>query len=156
MKWQQGRDRIEDMLHGTPATLQRVQPSREHADRLIRQARAHLATAGKAAAEDPAGAYGLLYDAARKSLTAVLENQGLRPTARGGHLAVYHAVTAQLEPPLGRTLRPFDRLRRTRNDVEYPATDAEELTTDQVVEDLPKSAAIVELAVQVLDEMSPF
>ncbi|MDP5182601.1 hypothetical protein QOZ88_08110 [Blastococcus sp. BMG 814] len=156
MRWQQGRDRIEEMLHGTPATLQRVQPSREHADRLLRQARAHLATAAKVAGDDPAGAYGLLYDAARKALTAVLENQGLRPTSRGGHLAAYHAVTAQLDPPLGRALRPFDRLRRTRNDAEYPATDAEELTAEQVAEDLPKAAAIADLAMQVLDEMSPF
>lgn len=156
MRWEPGRGRIEEMLHGTPPTLQRVQPSREHADRLLRQARAHLATAGKVAGDDPAGAYGLLYDAARKALTAVLENQGLRPTSRGGHLAAYHAVTAQLDPPLGRPLRPFDRLRRTRNDVEYPATDAEEVTADQVVDDLPKATAIVELAAQVLDEMSPF
>ncbi|MDK3256452.1 hypothetical protein [Blastococcus capsensis] len=62
----------------------------------------------------------------------------------------------QLDPPLGRTLRPFDRLRRTRNDAEYPATDAEELTAEPVVEDLPKAAVIVDLAAQVLDEMSPF
>lgn len=156
MRWQQGRARVEEMLRGTPATLQQVQPSREHADRLLRQSRAHLATAAKVAGDDPAGAYGLLYDAARKALTAVLENQGLRPTSRGGHLAGYRAVTAQLDPPLGRTLRPFDRLRRTRNDAEYPATDADELTAEQVIEDLPKAIAIVELAVQVLDEMSPF
>lgn len=83
MRWQQGRARVEEMLRETPATLQQVQPSREHADRLLRQSRAHLATAAKVADDDPAGAYGLLYDAARKALTAVLENQGLRPTSRG-------------------------------------------------------------------------
>lgn len=156
MRWDQGRDRIQAMLGGTPATLQRVQPSREHADRLLRQARAHLVTAGKAAADDPTGAYGMLYDAARKALTAVLENQGLRPTSRGGHLAVHEAVTAQLDPPLGGTLRPFDRLRRTRNAAEYPSTDAEELTAEQVTEDIPKATAIVELAQRVIDQMSPF
>lgn len=156
MRWEQGRDRIQAMLGGTPATLQRVQPSREHADRLLRQARAHLVTAAKAAGEDPSGAYGMLYDAARKALTAVLENQGLRATTRGGHLAVYEAVTAQLDPPLGRKLRPFDRLRRTRNDAEYPATDAEELTAEQVADDLPKATVIVEVAEQVLDQMSAF
>lgn len=35
------------------------------------------------------------------ALTAVLENQGLRPTSRGGHIAPYAAVAAQLDPPLG-------------------------------------------------------
>jgi hypothetical protein len=97
-----------------------------------------------------------MYDAARKALTAVLENQGLRPTARGGHLAVYEAVSAQLDPPLGATLRPFDRMRRQRHDVEYPPTDAPELTPEDIREDLPKSGKIVALAARVLDQMSPF
>lgn len=156
MRWAQGRDRIEGMLNGTPPTLQRVHPSRQHADRLIRQARAHLRSAEVTGAEDPSGAYSMLYDAARKALAGVLENQGLRPTTYGGHLATYQAVVAQLDPPLGRQLRPFDRLRRTRNDAEYPSTDDEELSAEQVAEDLPKAAAIVELAERVLDEMSPF
>jgi hypothetical protein len=119
MRWEKGRDRIEEMLNGQPPRLQKVVPSREHADRLVRQARAHLTTAARVADDDPSGAYGMLYDAARKALTAVLQNQGLRPTTRGGHLAAYDAVTAQLDPPLGKTLRPFNRLRRTRNSAEY-------------------------------------
>jgi hypothetical protein len=45
-----------------------------------------------------------LYDAARMALTAVLENRGLRPTSRGGHIAPYAAVSAQLDPPMGTVL----------------------------------------------------
>jgi hypothetical protein len=44
------------------------------------------------------GGYALAYDGARKALTAILENEGLRPTTRGGHLAVFEAVRAQLGP----------------------------------------------------------
>jgi hypothetical protein len=45
MRWDQGRREVEDLLAGTPPALQRVTPNRDHADRLIAQARAHLASA---------------------------------------------------------------------------------------------------------------
>jgi hypothetical protein len=98
----------------------------------------------------------LLYDAARKSLAAVLENQGLRATSRGGHIAVREAVSAQLDPPLGATVRPFDRLRRRRNQSEYPAAGQPALRAGEVERDLPKVAEILDAAAKVLDEMSPF
>lgn len=144
------------MLAGIRPELQRVQPSREHADQLLAQARAHLQTAVAVAESDPVGAYTVMYDAARKALTAVLENQGLRPTHAGGHLAAIRAVRAQLVPPLEDTLRPFDRLRRTRNDAEYPSVASEEVTASQVAEELPKATAIVEMAATILDVMQPF
>jgi hypothetical protein len=154
VRWNQGRDTLDRMLAG--AELQRVPASREHADRLIRQSRQHLISADEISEDDPAGGYTLIYDAARKALTAVLENQGLRPTTRGGHLAVYEAVRAQLDPPMGQVLRPFDRIRRQRHNVEYPPTDAPQITADDVREDAAKAAAIVNLSERVLDQMSPF
>ena len=105
MRWNQGRDVIDRML--ADSQLQRVPASREHADRLIVQARKHLKSADEVCDDDPEGGYTLVYDAARKALTAVLENQGLRPTTRDGHLAVYDATRAQLDPPMGQALRPF-------------------------------------------------
>jgi hypothetical protein len=154
MRWTQGRTVVDQML--AAGDLQRVPASREHADRLLGQARRHVSSTQNAAVADPEGAYALLYDAARKALTAILENQGLRPTSRGGHLAVYHAVRAQLDPPMGRVLLPFDRMRRRRHDVEYPPAGAPELTPEDVTEDVPKVAALLDLAQRVLDEMSPF
>lgn len=154
MRWVQGRTVIEEML--AAGDLQRVPASREHAGRLLEQSRRHVSSTQNAAVTDPEGAYALLYDAARKALTAILENQGLRPTSRGGHLAVYHAVRAQLDPPMGRTLLPFDRMRRRRHDVEYPPAGAPELAPEDVTEDVPKVTAILEMAQRVLDEMSPF
>jgi hypothetical protein len=70
----------------------------------------HLSAVQAIVTIDPVGAYQLLYDSARKALAAVLENEGLRATSRGGHIAVLDAVSAQLDPPLGPILRPFDRL----------------------------------------------
>lgn len=154
MRWQQGRARIEQLL--AAGELQRIHPSRPQADRLIEQARAHLASAAAICDDDPPGGYALTYDAARKALTAVLENQGLRPTTLGGHVAVYEAVRAQLDPPMGKMLRPFARMRRLRHDAEYPPANAPELTTDDVRGDLGNAQAIVDLAVRVLDQMAPF
>lgn len=154
MRWDQGRDEILRLL--TERDLQRVNPSRDHADRLIDQAHQHLKSAQSLGASDLEGAYALLYDAARKALAAALENQGLRSTSKGGHLATFHAVRAQLDPPLGQTLLPFDRMRRTRHEVEYPPADALNLTAQDVADDIVKSSLMVELVARILDEMSPF
>jgi hypothetical protein len=154
VKWNQGRTEIDAML--AAGELQRVSPSREHADRLLVQAGQHIGSVRVAAAADPEGAYALAYDAARKALAAVLENQGLRATTRGGHLAVYRAVRAQLDPPLGTVLRPFDRMRRQRNAQEYPSFDTPALTAEDVLEDVIKAERIIDLATRALDEMSPF
>jgi HEPN domain-containing protein len=154
MRWQQGRDTITGMI--SRGELERVSASREHADLLLAQAGRHLSSAQTIATGDPAGAYQLLYDAARKALAAVLENQGLRATSGGGHIAVLDAVAAQLDPPLGPILRPFDRLRRRRNQAEYPAAEQPGFRSEDVQRDLPKVREIVAAAEKVLDQMSPF
>jgi hypothetical protein len=154
LRWQQGREAVDGMI--SRGELERVPPSRDHADMLVAQAHRHVASATAIAGSDPAGAYQLIYDAARKALAAVLENQGLRATSRGGHIAVREAVSAQLDPPLGDALRPFDRLRRRRNQVEYPSASAPAVSAEEVGRDLPKVEQMVAFAARVLDEMSPF
>lgn len=98
----------------------------------------------------------LAYDAARKALTAVLENQGLRPTSRGGHIAVIDTATAQLDPPMGSTLRPVSRMRARRNRVEYPGPDVAPVTEEELTETLPKVDDVLDLAAKVLDAMPPW
>jgi hypothetical protein len=68
--------------------LERVPPSRTHADLVMRQANQHIQAAKVIVSLDPTGAYQLIYDAARKAFNAVLDNQGLRATSSGGHIAV--------------------------------------------------------------------
>lgn len=87
MRWNQGRVVIEKLI--ADGELQRVPASREHADQLLVQARKDLDSAQVLADANPRRAYESLYDAARMALTAVLENEGLRPTIRGGHLASF-------------------------------------------------------------------
>ena len=94
MRWNQGRATVDRLI--ADGELQRVPPSREHADQLLAQAHKDLVSAGLLRDSNPKRAYESLYDAARMALTAVLENQGLRPTSRGGHIAPSAAVSAQL------------------------------------------------------------
>lgn len=59
---------------------------------LMGRAERHLATAAREAEDDPDIAYDALYAAARKALTALLRQQGLRPTRAGGHREIVTAV----------------------------------------------------------------
>ena len=154
MRWNQGRTEIDKLI--ADGELQRVPPNREHADQLLVQSRKDLASAELLLDSNPKRAYESLYDAARMALTAVLENEGLRPTSRGGHIAPYSAVIAQLDQPMGAILRPFDRMRRTRNRSEYPSFTTPDVTPDNVRADLPVAESIVEVCGSVLDEMSPY
>jgi hypothetical protein len=154
VRWEQGRAALEGMLDR--GEIERVVASRPQAEELLGQAGKHVATARLAMESDPIGAYQLLYDAARKALCAVLENQGLRATSRGGHIAVYEAVRAQLDPPLGQSLRSFDRMRRRRNEAEYPRVGSPRFSADDVLSDLPKVEEIIGIAVKVVDQMQPF
>jgi hypothetical protein len=154
MRWNQGRAQVDRLI--ADGELQQVPANREHADQLLVQARKDLASANLLLDANPKRAYESIYDAARMALTAVLENEGLRPTSRGGHIAPYAAVTAQLDPPMGAVLKPFDRMRRTRNRSEYPSFTTPDVTPDNVRADLPVAASIVDLCAEVLDQMSPF
>jgi hypothetical protein len=150
-RWEQGRSTIDRLL--AEQRLQRVSASREHADAMLAQARRYVASARLVAPTDPDAGFVLAYDAARKALTAVLETQGLRPTSRGGHIALIDAVMAQLDPPLGTTLRTVDRMRTRRNRIEYPAPDVPPVSEDELAETLPKVEAILDVAFKVIDAM---
>lgn len=153
--WNQGRQVIEGML--IDGRLEQVPPSRKHADLLIKQARQHLESATARAKMDPEGAYAMLYDAARKALAAVLENQGLRTKSAAGHHAnLFYAVVAQLEPPMGADLQPFQRMREQRRNAEYPSYDEPAIDELDVLGDVPKSARIIDICERVLDAMPMF
>jgi hypothetical protein len=77
-------------------------------------------------------------------------------TSQGGHIGVYNAVNAQLDPPLGKVLRPFQRLRRRRNAGEYPDFTAPALSIDDVREDARAAKEIIDMVRHVMPEMAPF
>ncbi len=152
MGWEQGRSVVEGMVHS--AMLERVPPDLDGAASLLRAAERHLASASTLAGTDAELAYDALHGANRKALTAVLLAQGLRPTRVGGHIAVYDAVRAQLDPPLGRELSIYERVRRTRNAGGYGYHF--HAVADDVMADRPACAQIVDIASRVIGRMPRF
>lgn len=150
--WGQGRATVEQML--ADGQIERVPVNIESAQSLIAKAQTHLRSAAALADTDVELAYDALHAANRKALTAVLIAQGLRPTRHAGHTGVYEAVRAQLDPPLGRTLAPYSRIRRARNAGDY--LDELPAKPDDVHADLPLCQAIVDAARKVLGQMPPY
>jgi HEPN domain-containing protein len=130
MSWETGSERIQELIDA--GELGQVSPDNELAQRMLSDAGRHLATAAAAEATgDLSGAYQLAYDALRKSTASLLEAQGLRPTSRGGHIAVQDAAIAQFGSTI-RALRSFSRLRRARNSFEYPSAESPGPSEDDV------------------------
>ena len=70
-----------------------------------------------------------------------------------GIVTVYEAVLAQLDPPLGSILRPFNRMRARRNEVAYRSSEAPTLTAEDVAADVPKVEALIEVAEKAIPNM---
>lgn len=115
-RWAKGADRVTALIEARH--LQRVIADADTSTALLGSARRHIGSARLTVSQDPEAAYSLAYDAARKSATALLNHQGLRPTSAGGHIAVVDAIRAQFPGVPG--LTSLDRLRRRRNQAEYP------------------------------------
>ena len=135
--------------------LERVPADEAEADHLMTKARAHLHTAAGVADTDPEIAYDALYAAARKALTALLIQQGLRPTRAGGHEVTIEAATAQFVPPLGDVLRPFRRIKRRRGEGDYAGSE-DQIHPDDIHADLPAATAIVDAAARILQQLTVF
>jgi hypothetical protein len=153
MSWDKGRATINELV--AAAHLERVPANADEAQYLLGVAARHLITARDLATDDPEIAYDALYAAARKALTAVLIQQGLRPTRAGGHEAVIQAALAQFVPPLGDVLKPYRRLRRQRAQGDYLASEGA-ISSEDVNADLPASTAIVDAATRVAPSLPVF
>lgn len=115
-RWNKGSEVIERLLDARH--LEHVPADADTVAALIATARRHVTSATATAVDDPEGALALAYDAARKTATALLAHQGLRPTSAGGHIVVVEAMNAQFPGVAG--LKSIDRIRRRRNQAEYP------------------------------------
>lgn len=130
----------------TKNLIERVAPNPNHAVKLIEQAENHLRSASNAMVDDQEGSYVLLYDAARKALTSILAIQGIRPTAFGGHSIILDVLIPQCNQLEIEIIKPFKRLRKTRNSVEYPKTDSDGMNEESLREDFLAAKKIVEWA----------
>jgi HEPN domain-containing protein len=141
MTWEPGRDVVARLLDADE--LQQVPIDAAVTTRLLADSERHLRTARAASDDgDLSGAYQLAYDACRKAMTAVLAEQGLRPTSRGGHVAVQDTIRAQFGTV--DAFRAFGRLRRNRNQFEYPDSATSGPHEDDVTDALASAAAACE------------
>ncbi len=157
MTWKRGRPEVERLLDANE--LERVAADPALARSMLAEATRHVRSARDIAPNDPAGAYQLAYDALRKAAAALLVEQGLRSTTRGGHIAIRDAVTAQFGGPKGSTaFRAFDRLRRTRNRFEYPSETGPAADLDDARDAIQEAEATLRFADDFLrtEKLTPF
>lgn len=146
-RWRKGEAVVQKLLEDRH--LERVTADEEAANGLALIARHHIDSGRSIADADLEGAFALAYDAARKAATSLLAAQGLRPTTSGGHLAVVYAIEAQFPDVPG--LASLDRLRRRRNETEYPdSRRASFLTGDEVDDALARAGEAVASADRLL------
>jgi len=150
MTWERGRETIQKLIDD--GELEHVEASSDVADRLLRDADAHVGLASLGLEDDPAGALQLSYDAARKASAALLAVQGLRATSRGGHIAVIDAVRTQFNDRGGvAVFGQINRLRRRRNDTEYPSSTTPGVTTDEATQACDVAREAISSARKLLD-----
>ncbi len=132
--------------------LQAVSDAAADGTQWLLKAHRTLLTAAGAAGTDPDSAFTLAYDAARFACTALLAQQGLRATTRGGHYAVEVAVRGQF----GATFDRYGGLRRQRNDIEYPLIVAARLTPQDARSAIAVATELTAAADQLLPHLHPF
>lgn len=150
-RWERGRADVDAFLE--EGRLQKVRADRKLADLYIEHASRHLASSRLAVDLDPTGSFQLAYDASRKALAAVLENQGLRATSKGGHKVVEDALRAQLVPPLGTQMNNFGWMRTLRNASEYPSFDRPTAERNDALTAHGYAEEIIRVATRLLNEM---
>lgn len=132
--------------------LQSVAGGQADGEALLARARRTLDTAAGIVDRDPDSAYVLAYDAARYAGTALLAQQGLRPTSKGGHYALEFALRAQFGPGF----RAFGALRRRRNELEYPSVADESADLTEAHGAIADAQGMIEAAEKLAPSLSLF
>lgn len=153
-RWEQGRATIEQLIHG--GRLSRVPANTDVAAHYLALAEGHLSSSRMLASEDPVGAFGLAYDAARLSLASLLLVQGLRARGEGAHAVLLEAALAQFEPPPQFEFRQFQWMRRLRNESQYPDLGSPRVYPDDVEQGVLAAQQILLRSTRLVDILPPF
>ncbi len=116
------RSRIsKNLLEAIPINLDQVH-------KYLSKAYLHLEGSQKIRKIDLDGSYQLLYDSARKSLTALFALHGLKPTNQGGHSILHDVIIRCVPSDEALNFKKYDRMRRRRNFTEYLSDKSTEIT----------------------------
>lgn len=146
MSWGQGASKVEDLIEAGAIT--RLQGADLGVSGLMDRVRQQLGSAETLLDPDPATAYVVAYDAAKHAAMALLAEQNLRVTSDGGHVAMEKVLAAQF----GGVFDGFGRLRRRRNELDYPASAEDFADAAETQRALASARGIVESAQQILDQ----
>src|SRR5713226_7430269 len=142
MWWSKGAETILRLLE--EHCLERIQGAQADGHSWLARAERKLEDARTMVPDSPDSSFTLVYDAPRLACTAVLVQQGLRPTSSGGHDAVDEAIRAQF----GYVLRSHGALRRRRNELQYPLDPVAEATADEAADAITKVDSLIKSANQ--------
>jgi hypothetical protein len=148
--WTPGAAVIERLLE--ERRLARVQGAQGDGAPWLDRARRTIEAARAIEQTNPDSAFVLAYDAARQACTALLAQQGLRPTTSGGHYAVEESVRAQF----GAALRPFGALRRRRNELEYPLDPDDGASATETADGIRLAAELIDASVKIIPNLGFF
>jgi len=149
-RWGAGEATVERLL--ASGALDVIGKSASDGAAVLAQAGRRLEVAEAALSIDPDAAYTNAYDAARLAATALLIQQGLRPTTVGGHKAVEEAILAQF----GAGFSKFSMLRRRRHELDYPDTSYTEATDREAQGAVDIARLFVTSATKILPELGFF
>lgn len=142
--WTQGRDEVKRAL--ADKELSTITGAAADGEALVEKAERTLRSAVTVLADDPDTAYSLAYDAARFCGTALLAQQGLRPTTGGGHLVVVNVLRAQF----GNRFSMLNTMRRRRHALEYPSDPGDETSQAEAQTAIDAAGEYVEATKQLL------
>ena len=148
MKWARGADTIDQLL--SEGRLELVTGAAADGTELQASAEALLRSASREVGSNTEAALILAYDAARKSATGLLAQQGLRPKAPGHHVTVETAVRAQFGGPFD----AFGGLRRRRGEIEYPQRPGDDVSAAEAADAIDAVAQILAAAERLISELS--
>jgi len=149
-RWTRGEQIIERLI--TTGEMDTLNKATSDGLPVLEQARRRLKVASAALAIDPDGAFTNAYDAARLAATALMTQQGLRPTITGGHRAIEEALVAQF----GEGFSRFKVLRRRRHELDYPDAAYSEASAEEAQDAINTAELFVEKAAQILPELGFF
>lgn len=148
--WTRGEATIREFLD--KGRLQRVTGEMTDGHAWLDKAGRILTTSAAIADDDPESGLILGYDAGRHVGTGLLAQQGLRPTTDGGHVAVVRSVVAQFNGPF----TALDRLRRRRNDLQYPSFPGDLIDPGEVRAAVTTVQGFLDAATVLLPELGLF
>lgn len=150
MTWQRGYAEVAARL--TAGDLEVVTGSAADGRPLLDSALRLLTSADREAPLNPEASFVLAYDAARKSCSALLAQQGLRTRSTGHHVTTEQVVRAQFGGPFA----AFSLLRRRRVEIEYPRMAGDAVTEAEARNAVVKARAIYDAAEGLVGELSLF